>query len=474
MKLFISKLWRRLIRARLARLTTLDLLRRSDALFLKSVKNAIRTSPAYRRILAENKLYLSSPLTTQQILNKFPIVEKKMLFGKFSLQELICEEFKVAQMASILTSSGHGSSGFALGLSTIKQVKASPFMIDFGLDMAFEIDRYSTLLINCLPMGVTFQSNAVCVANVSVREDMACAILEQAGHFFQQIIIVGDPLFLKKFCDYSNAKKIDWGKFKINIVIGEETFPETYRSYLEKKFQINIKKNGGIIISSMGVAELGLNLFTETRETTELRRMLADKIDLLNEIFNTEEKIKTAPTFFIYSPLRIYVEVVNQDRSGIGDLVITILDVKAAVPMIRYRTGDRAAKLDFKKTKEILSDELPDLKNLNLPVLALFGRAKDQLPDKGHVDEYKEALYRDYQIADEVSGAFQLSFHENEFLWEIQLGKMSVAEPTSIEILLANQILERRNNTKIICFPYEKFPYGQSLDYERKFSYWNT
>jgi phenylacetate-CoA ligase len=474
MKLLISKLWRRLIRARLMQLTTVDLLRESEALFLKAVKKAIRTSPAYRRILEESKLDLNSPLTIQQILNKFPILEKKMLFGRFSLQELICDKFAVTQMASILTSSGHGGGGFALGMSTKQQMEAAPLMIDFGLNMAFEVDRYSSLLINCLPMGVTFQSNAVCVANVSVREDMACAILEQAGHFFQQIIIVGDPLFLKNLCDYSSARGVDWGKFRINVVIGEETFPETFRSYLAKEMQIKIKEDDGIIISSMGVAELGLNLFTETRETIALRRILAEKNDLLNEIFKTEEKIKTVPTFFIYSPLRIYVEVVNQDNSGIGDLVVTVLDLKAAVPMIRYRTGDRAAKLDYKKVREILGDEFSTLKNINLPVLVLFGREKDRLPDNGHIDEYKEALYRDDDIAGEISGAFRLSFRADHFLWEIQLRKMSTVDPVLIEIALANQIFERKNTTKIICFPYEKFPYGQSLDYERKFIYWRT
>lgn len=474
MKLLISKLWRRLIRAKLKKLTTENLLQESDVLFLKAVKKAVRTSHAYRLLLEESKLHLEPPLTIQQILNKFPVLEKKTLFGRFSLQELICDEYSVTQMASILTSSGHGGAGFALGLSTAQQMKAAPPMIDFGLNMAFEVDRYSSLLINCLPMGVTFQSNAVCVANVSVREDMACAILEQAGHFFQQIIIVGDPLFLKNFCDYSNARGIDWGKFRTHVVIGEETFPETYRTYLAKALQIKMKEDDGIIISSMGVAELGLNLFTETRETIALRQILAEKTDLLNEIFKVKEKIKTVPTFFIYSPLRIYVEIVNQDHCGIGDLVVTVLDLKAAVPMIRYRTGDRAAKFDCKKAREILGDELPTLQDVNLPLLALFGREKDRLPDNGHVDEYKEALYRDNDIAREISGAFKLSFRADQFLWEIQLKKMSTADPAQIESALANQIFERRNHTKIVCFPYEKFPYGQVLDYERKFNYWRS
>ena len=70
--------------------------------------------------------------------------------------------------------------------------------IDAALDAAFAIRSRSTLTINCLPMGVVFASHRMTVATTSVREDMAIALVRTFGDHDQQIILVGDPLFMKK------------------------------------------------------------------------------------------------------------------------------------------------------------------------------------------------------------------------------------------------------------------------------------
>jgi phenylacetate-CoA ligase len=71
----------------------------------------------------------------------------------------------------VLTSSGHGGR-FSFGLSSRRQHAESAAMIDYSMDEAFGIATRRTLAINCLPMGVTFSSEAVTVATTSVREDM--------------------------------------------------------------------------------------------------------------------------------------------------------------------------------------------------------------------------------------------------------------------------------------------------------------
>ena len=81
-------------------------------------------------------------------------------------------------------------------------------------------------------MEVTFSSEGVCVAKFSVRDDMACAIVRQAGSLFEQIVPCGDPLFLKRLCDDSGSLGIDWTRFRVNVNIGEKTFSELFRDYL--------------------------------------------------------------------------------------------------------------------------------------------------------------------------------------------------------------------------------------------------
>ena len=209
MKTFFAKLTRRLIRSQLQKISPEKLRRLGEKKLLRAFRRAAKKSPAYQILLHESKVNPEVIATAQDVVRLCPILEKSNTFSRFSLKQLIADDVSVNQLASILTSSGHGNSGFAFGLSTRSQMQANPAVIDLGLDLAFDIDSHRTLLVNCLPMGVTFQSNSVCVANVSVREDMACAIIAQAGNLFDQIILCGDPLFLKKLCDYSQEKKLD-------------------------------------------------------------------------------------------------------------------------------------------------------------------------------------------------------------------------------------------------------------------------
>lgn len=473
MKSILARIKRRLIRNRLSQLSPADLLNIRDQRFVRIVQKTIRCSPTYRRILEEQQIDYFRPMSTACLLDTLPILDKKSLFGRFGLEDLIRDGFSTDDIASVLTSSGHGGTEFAFGLSNRKQMRTSPEMIDFGLDLAFETDRYSSLLINCLPMGVSFQSNTVCIANVSVREDMALAIVAKAGHFFQQIILVGDPLFLKKLADYADEKNFDWRQYRVHLVIGEETFSESFRFYLYKKFRINPDTEfGGSIISSMGVAELGLNLFTETQATVALRKKISESRESLEQLFGCAVSNDQIPTFFIYSPLRTYIEILNPNEAGIGDLVVTMLDAEAMVPMIRYRTGDRAALVDAGQISQIIESTSSREKNLPLPVIALFGREKDTLPLSAHVDQFKEALYRDFLLAQELSGAFRLSFVEDLFVWEVQLKKAALIDVERAAAQLATALPMLSGKIKVHCFSYEKFPYGQTIDYERKFNYW--
>ena len=473
MKLFFARLMRRIIRSQLKKTSHEKLFRASETKFVRAYQRAARKSYVYRTLLSESAIDINSIKCAQDVIKFCPILKKENTFRRFSLPQLIAEDIHLTTLASVLTSSGHGSSGFALGLSTRNHLVSTPSLIDLGLDMAFEVDRYRTLLINCLPMGVTFQSNAVCVANVSVREDMACAIVEQAGPLFEQIVLCGDPLFLKKLCDYSQRQRLDWSKFRMNVVIGEETFSESFRDYLAKILQIDLENHAaGTIISSMGVGELGLNLFTETRETIALRRVCMSCPELTAELFQTNEIPCDVPTFLVFSPLRSFVEIDAAGADGVGDLLITMLDPTSLIPLIRYQTGDRAKLISSEQLEHALKENGIELDRPLLPMIALFGRKKDRLPEGGHVDQYKHVLYKNQILAQNFSGAFRLSTEANGILWEVQLTQGANVEPAQISRQLASSLSEEMGNVQIECYHFDTFPYGQMLDYERKFNYW--
>lgn len=468
----LHSLERRLIRRMMRRAHPEALMRKGRKWLLPAFRRAATRSPAYRALLAEAGVDPAGIRTVEDFVARCPILEKANSFKRFAIRELLCDDVGPDELASIITSSGHGGNGFAFGISSWRQLRGAARLIDIGLDMAFNVGTRRTLLVNCLPMGVTFQSNLACVANVSVREDMACAIVDRAGPLFEQIVLCGDPLFLKKLCDYSQDLGLDWKRFRVHVIVGEETFPETFRDYLAGVLGNDPDDPaGGLIGSSMGVGELGLNLFNETRETVALRRACISDPALLENLTGITDAVSPAPTFMVFNPLRTFVEVVNQDERGIGDLVVTVMDEQAPIPLMRYATGDRMQLLDGSRIAAVLP---PGMALPTAPVVALHGRDKDRLPGGGHVDLFKEALYRDPELARQLSGAHRITPEGAGMRWEVQARRYATVDldilSDQLKIVASMSMPELHLSVRVVT--YELFPVGITLDYERKFLYW--
>lgn len=475
MKAWLARLERRFIKYKLARSEPDALIRMGHKWLLPCFRRAARHSPAYRTLLAEAGVDPGSINTAEDFVSQCPLLEKANTFKRFGIGQLICDDVPLGDLASVLTSSGHGAGGFALGMSTRKQFQGTPRLIDLGLDMAFDIDARRTLLINCLPMGVTFNSNAVCVANVSVREDMACAIVKQAGSLFEQIVLCGDPLFLKRLCDYSETAGVEWSRHRMHVIVGEETFSETFRDYLGAVLHIEPDaKDGGLIGSSMGVGELGLNLFNETRETVALRRACLDNPALLKQLTGVDTAVSPAPTFLVFNPLRSFVEVINTDADGVGDLVVTVMDETTPVPLMRYSTGDRMQLLPQAVLLEAAKQVPGGLRLPSAPMIALHGRAKDRLEGGGHVDLFKEALYRHADVARHLTGAHRIVPDGLSVRWEVQAVRGTETDLSSLALRLKADVASRLagREVAVTVHDYDAFPYGKTIDYERKFVYW--
>lgn len=480
MKQAFARLERRLIKAKLARSKPDELVARGEKHLLAAFRRAATQSAAYRTLLAEAGVKIADIRTPQDVLARCPVLNKANTFQRFDVGQLLCNKLSATALASALTSSGHGGGGFALGLVSRRQARQAVRLIDLGLELAFDIDQHRTLLINCLPMGVTFASDAVCVANVSVREDMACAVIQQAGGLFDQIILCGDPLFLKRLCDYSQDIGLDWRRYRVHVIIGEETFAESFRDYLAHVLGIvPDDSSSGLIGSSMGVGELGLNLFNETRETVALRRACIRHPALLKQLTGVDLAVSPAPTFLVYNPLRIAIEIAAPDAQGVGDLLISLLDIQAPIPLIRYSTGDRVQIIPPAAMRSASLALGLALAVPSLPVVALHGRAKDSLPGGGHIDLFKSTLYQDIALAREVSGAHRLNTRTDPWEWVVQLRQGRTPTPAVVDALktaLAHSLEKQlpHRGIAIQVMPFDAFPYGKTIDYERKFAYLPT
>ncbi|WP_245969391.1 hypothetical protein [Thiocapsa rosea] len=468
----LDKLVRRWQLKAMEHIDTAALLKAGNRRVLERFQRVARDVPAYAAILNAHGVSAGGIRTLDDFTRLCPVIEKQDIFGAYPIDQL-CVGGHLGSLAGVLTSSGQGGR-FAFGLSTHRQARRAAKAIELALELSFGTDRYSTLLINALPMGVRFSCSTVTIAETSVREDMVCALVEQFAPHHQQTILVTDPLFCKRLLDQGRDRGLDWGRFKVHVVLGEETFGEAFRDYVVRGLgQDPDGWTAGSAISSMGVGELGLNLFFETTDTVRLRQRAHRQPEALRPAIGDWQG-RVPPLLFVYDPLRIFVEVIEPDPSGFGALTISSLDPDSMLPLIRYRTGDRARLLDTATVARTLSDIGGVHLNVpRLPMIAVVGRASDHLPDGRPLLDIKDALYVRHDIADRLSGAFRIEHEDTGCCIHVQLSAgVENGGPefaSALDACLPKPNSGDRDRIKI--WSHADFPFGQTLDYERKFNY---
>jgi phenylacetate-CoA ligase len=430
------------------------------------------TSPAYRKLLGESGVEADEIRDFASFARLCPVLSHGNTFQRFRIDQLAAGG-DLGDVVDVLTSSGHGGR-FSFGVTSRQQAAVAGSMLDRAFDAAFGIASRKTLAINCLPMGVIFGSKVMTVATVSVREDMALALIQTFGSHYEQIILVGDPLFLKKLMDHAAARGLDWTRYHVHVILGEEVFGEHYRDYLGQCLGVDADRvDGAFIMSSFGVGELGLHLCFETRATVQVRRALFHHPEFARDLLGSEANdAASVPMVMSFDPLRTYFEVLDQRADGYGRLTVSMLDPARSVPLLRYQTGDLVRLLDARTVCETAARHGITLGNVPRPLIALRGRERERLPNGTHVAFYKDALYIDPKVARHLTGAVRLTAQGMDCTMDVQLAPANGAAAAALESALCAVIPERIRPQTIKVWPYGEFPFGMSLDYERKFTYY--
>lgn len=441
------------------------------ALALTEFHRAAAGVPAYRALLEEHGTRPEQVTSLESFSRLCPLLSKDNTFARFALDRLSLGG-ALTDAADVLTSSGHGGR-FSFGVISRAQVATNAGFIDRAFDDAFGVKTRKTLTINCLPMGVGFSSQCMTVATTSVREDMAVALVEACGHHYEQVVVCGDPLFMKRFADYARDRGVDWSRYRVNAIIGEEIFGERFREYLAASIGLHPDRPGlGYIMSSFGVGELGLHLAYETPACIGLRRAARTDPAFARELFGGQNGHETSlPMIFTFDPRRTFIEVVEPDGDGYGLMTTTMLDVGRTVPLLRYQTGDVVRLLDHAQVTEAARRHDVRLDaDLPLPLLALRGREKEALPNGSHVGFYKDALYADRGMARLLTGACRTIFSDGQFSLHVQLAPFQVPL-AAVEQSILHAMPPSMRPARLVLWPYARFPFGMTLDYERKFTY---
>ncbi len=437
-------------------------------LILPAFQRAARKLPAYRKFLSRHGLSRDAVKTLTDFQTHVPVLTKEDIFPSYPIQELL-QEGQLKFLANVTVSSGFSRES-SFGFGTFTDRGQTAFMIDTLLEYLFHVSRKRTFLLNCLPMGVKIPSSLP-MAETSVCSDLAISILQKLQTAFEQFLIVGDPYFLKKLVEDGCTAGLDWPKINASLILGSDWFSDSYRHYMAQLLGVDFNQpDQGYIGANFGVTELDLSLAHETIETIRLREELQRNPDFRQKILGGPSG-RACPELLVYYPNRSFLETTPQH-----ELLFTMLNPKILTPLIRYNTRDTGRLIPHNTLQEILTQEgrrdlLPELK---LPLLALQGRANKHINLGGKTvspEDIKEGLYSDLEVAGLTTGYFRISGQGDSGQIEIQLKEHIPLTPDLRQKFRKALLKFTNTDMEIVIYHYHDFPYGMSLNYERKFVY---
>ncbi len=423
--------------------------------------------PAYRDIIRKRGINYKSITNIDAFKRLVPVIDKSIFSNAI---DRLCVDGKIKDLKSIMLSSGF-SNRFSYGISSKKEIDSLIEFSDVLLELNFKISRYTTFLISCLGMGVHVNTSLP-IAETSVRSDIVVELVKKIQDKYEQIVILGNTYFMKKVLEQGVEKGIDWGEICVHIVVGEDWFPENYRSYLSRMLGVNlddIDMRRGSMLSTLGICELGLSLFQESIDTVRIRRLADANLRLKSALFGKNTDV--VPMLFHYNPFQIFLEECD------GKLVFTTLNSDALMPLVRYSPGDNGVIIPYNKLKDVLSDfGMNDyVPSLRLPLVAVKGREGKFIrigEDIFTPEQVKTGIYSDADTARATTGYFVMSKDPDNDNLKIEIQLKEDRKDVFTMQGKFRDVIKRYINTdnfNVVVYVYKEFPYGMGLTYEEKF-----
>ncbi|MDP2928619.1 MAG: hypothetical protein Q8O01_00965 [Candidatus Omnitrophota bacterium] len=432
-------------------------------------KMQAKNVPFYRKFLRESNVHSEKIKTIDDFIKLVPIMDKERLFVS-NLQNIseILSGNSLGDCQSILPSSGF-SGKFSFGINTKRDAKPQEKHADMMLDLVFDVGRKKTLLINALCMGIAIPTAKVTTVSTGPRMDIVISVVKTFAGQFDQMIIAGDNCLLKNTIERGIEDGIRWHENVTHLILGGDSFPENFRSYLAHLMGADIDREQKVLLgSSFGIAEIGLNILWESANTIRMRRAASLDTKFRTALLGREEDF--CPMLFQYNPLQVYVEESH------GRLLFTNLNTNAITPIVRYSSGDMGMIIPYERIAKTLKAVGLEkyMPRFHLPMVAVKERLQylnfgERLIFPGII---KNALYSDFELPGITTGYYRIAESDGNLLLEIQLkeGAMLTDDiKKRFEVAVACYVRDVKIELKF--YPYREFQYGMGLDYERKFQY---
>lgn len=291
--------------------------------------------PAYREFLREHGVEPAAVRTFADF-QRLPLLTKDNYLRRHPLPSL-CRDGRLAGCDMIAVSSGStGRPTFWPRFHTDELAVAARFAEI--LVTGFAADRRDTLAVVCFPLGTWVGGlyTVSCVRQVAARGHPVTVVapgnnkaeilrvLPELGGFYDQVVLLGYPPFVKDVVDTGIAAGLDWAKYSVKLVLAGEVFSEQWRDLVAARAGVRDVERD--VAALYGTADGGV-LGHETPLSVRIRRFLAGRPELARELFG-ESRL---PTLVQYDPVSRFFETSGGTLLFSGD---------NGIPLIRYHIAD--------------------------------------------------------------------------------------------------------------------------------------
>ena len=406
-------------------------LARGEKQALKLFAEMANRVPAYQDFLKKHSIN-AGEIKTLADFQQVPLTNKENYLLAYPLENLCWDGKFKGEKWEISSTSGSTGEPFYFPRTKFQdeqfKLTAEICFIDF-----FEIDKKSTLFIDCFALGVwiggvfmyqavkyLMDSDKYALSIITPGADKTEAIkaIKKLSQKFDQIIIGGYAPLVKDLIDVGINQGLLWQNYEVKYFFAAEGFTEGYRDYIIKRG--GAKNVFTDTINHYGTADLG-TMSNETPLSILIRRLSLKDPTLATALFSQSHK---EPTLTQFIPELYYFEQV-------GNRVVC--SSCGGLPLVRYDLKDRGGVRTLKEVTAILKEKNIDLAAeierhglakliWQLPFVFLYER-DDLTASIYSVNIYPESIRKALLVPgleDEVSGKFTMLVDydqgQNQFL----------------------------------------------------------
>lgn len=361
----------------------------------------IKKVPAYKEFLKEQGIF-NKKIKSLNDFKTLPLMNKEDYFLKYGIEETLLGKSICDGNSWEQSSNYDQKAGFVIWPRFYADEKDCIENLDFAFSYFFKCDKKKTLVIVSFVLGMWAAGERISrfskkisekgkfqltVASPGANRYDTIELIKKIGKHYEQIILFGNPYFLRRVIEYGEAEGIDWKNFNIKLLTGAEGFSEDWREFVLKKIAPEKEVKALVtsrLISTFGTTETNGSFGTETPFTNVIRRLSGRNEELKKKFFGSNTE--SLPMVFQYNPLKNFIESEKEE------LIITRL---TSQPLLRFNTHDLGKVMSFNKALKILKEYGYGIANLMksegckkedllpLPLFFIYGRHKNILKVQG-------------------------------------------------------------------------------------------